>query len=137
MKDWKIVLITAVLLAVLPFFFLSSNNFCIGSSNSMCALSLIFVAVLSVPLIISLLSAVVLFKNIATRSLSILVLSFSSLLLMILALNHYSYLYWGETITIVIIIIFEIVPSIILVFVNFRSYQKLIKKEAKIDKTNL
>ena len=137
MKDWKIALISSTLLAVLPFFFLLSNNFCIGSSNSMCALSLIFVVVLSVPLIISLLSSVVLFNNIATKSLSILVLSFSSLLLMILVFNNYSYLYRGETITIAIIIIFEIVPSIILVFVNFRSYQKLIKKEAKIDKTNL
>lgn len=130
-------LITALFLAVLPFFFLSSNNFCIGSSNSMCALSLIFFALLSVPLAISLLSAVVLFRNIATKSLLILVLSFSSLLLMILAFERYSYLYRGETSTIVIIIIFEIVPSIILVFVNFRNHQKLTKREAKIDKTNL
>ena len=120
MKDWKIALISAILLAVVQMFLIISNGI-ISNGFPDDFFSLALMIMFSIPLITALLSTVLLSINKRTSSFLSLVFSFLNLIFMVMLM---SLPLFGKT-AVISIFMYEFMPSTLLVFASFRSYQRL------------
>lgn len=120
MKDWKIALISAILLATVQMSLIVSNGI-ISNGFPDDFFSLALMIMFSIPLITALLSTVLLSINKRTSSFLSLVFSFLNLIFMVMLM---SLPLFGKT-AVISIFMYEFMPSTLLVFASFRSYQRL------------
>ena len=120
MKDWKIALISAILLAVVQMFLIISNGI-ISNGFPDDFLSLVLFIMFAVPLITALLSTVLLSINKRTSSFLSLVFSFLNLvfIVMLMSLSLFSKM------AVITIFVLEFMPSTLLVVASYGSYQRL------------
>ncbi len=115
MKDWKIAFISAILLAAFQMFRIVLNGF----HSDFFYLTLMIIS--SVPLITALLLTVLLSMNKRISSFLSLVFSFLNLIFIAMFMSLFLF---GKT-AIIMIFIFEFIPSVLLIFSSFRSCQRL------------